>query len=558
MAEANVQVAKENTETVALAAKSNKKERPELDKDQCRYCKEKGHWLRDCPNLKTPYDPNRMKKKDQKDQNSDTQNNNDKSKKEELAFVTAHATDNLSREDIWVADSGCTHHMSPYEHLFSDLKRHDKGIDVIYTAESNQSMQVAGVGTISTEIGKLLNVLYVPSLGQNLFSISSSAANGLTHVGKRDKLTFFKGERELFFANLTNKMYLLRLTPTKVVYAKANIATLDEWHARFAHVSEETLKIMSKKKVVHDFDVGESKEKCLDCQLNKCTRAQHQERSTAKAPEAGNVLHIDTAGPSNVPSRVNSKYMVLCKDEYSGYRQVAFLEQKTQVAKSVKTFVSRTLLDTGNSVLKIVTDNGSEYVNNDLKQFFEEKGIIHERSVPYTPSQNGYIERDIRTVKEAARTMLNHTDVNKNLWTEAIANAVYTLNRVISRNKEQTPYELWFKKRPSLKNLRIFGESAVIKTLDSKTEQWDEKGSVAKFLGYTDRFNTFRFLDHNDKIIITCDAVFLNQMYKREDNTSSLEKEAFSTDMSVLDEASEEELEFQDTQSVRVEEAAPN
>ena len=62
MAEANVQITKGHTEAVALAAKTNKKERLELDKDQCRYCKEKGRWMIDCPNLKTPYDPNRMKR----------------------------------------------------------------------------------------------------------------------------------------------------------------------------------------------------------------------------------------------------------------------------------------------------------------------------------------------------------------------------------------------------------------------------------------------------------------------------------------------------------------
>ena len=111
MAEAKVQITREQTEAVALAAKT-KREGQKLGKDQCRYCKEKGHWLRDCPNLKTPYDPYRMKKKDQKDQDTDTQSSNDKGKREELAFMTrAHNMNERSQEDIWVADSGCTHHM---------------------------------------------------------------------------------------------------------------------------------------------------------------------------------------------------------------------------------------------------------------------------------------------------------------------------------------------------------------------------------------------------------------------------------------------------------------
>ena len=32
---------------------SGETSRPPLDKDQCAYCKEKGHWARDCPKKET-------------------------------------------------------------------------------------------------------------------------------------------------------------------------------------------------------------------------------------------------------------------------------------------------------------------------------------------------------------------------------------------------------------------------------------------------------------------------------------------------------------------------
>lgn len=147
--------------------------------------------------------------------------------------------------------------------------------------------------------------------------------------------------------------------------------------------------------------------------LNKCKNATHPSRSTRKATKSGQVPHVDTAGPSNVTSKGGSKYFILCKDEASNYRQVAFVQGKDEVAAKVKQFISQTVLDTGNDVLKLVSDNGSEYVNQDLSSFLKSKGIMHETSVPYVPAQNGFIERDMRTIKEAAKKCLTRLNSTK-------------------------------------------------------------------------------------------------------------------------------------------------
>jgi len=52
------------------------------------------------------------------------------------------------------------------------------------------------------------------------------------------------------------------------------------------------------------------------------------------------------------------------------------------------------------------TDNGSEFVNKEMHNFLNERGIRHERSAPYCPESIGRIERETRTVKEGARTLL--------------------------------------------------------------------------------------------------------------------------------------------------------
>ncbi|GJW09697.1 retrovirus-related pol polyprotein from transposon TNT 1-94, partial [Tanacetum coccineum] len=51
-------------------------------------------------------------------------------------------------------------------------------------------------------------------------------------------------------------------------------------------------------------------------------------------------------------------------------------------------------------------DNGTEFVNQTLCEFYETVGISHQTSVARTPQQNGVVERRNRTLVEATRTML--------------------------------------------------------------------------------------------------------------------------------------------------------
>ncbi|GJZ43282.1 copia protein [Tanacetum coccineum] len=51
-------------------------------------------------------------------------------------------------------------------------------------------------------------------------------------------------------------------------------------------------------------------------------------------------------------------------------------------------------------------DNGTEFVNQTLREWYENVGITHQTSVARTPQQNGVVERRNQTLVEAARTML--------------------------------------------------------------------------------------------------------------------------------------------------------
>ncbi|GKC97987.1 retrovirus-related pol polyprotein from transposon TNT 1-94, partial [Tanacetum coccineum] len=60
------------------------------------------------------------------------------------------------------------------------------------------------------------------------------------------------------------------------------------------------------------------------------------------------------------------------------------------------------------TVRRIRTDNGTEFVNQTLREYYKKVGISHETSVARSPQQNGVVERRNRTLIEAARTIVDH------------------------------------------------------------------------------------------------------------------------------------------------------
>ncbi|GJR56823.1 integrase, catalytic region, zinc finger, CCHC-type containing protein [Tanacetum coccineum] len=71
----------------------------------------------------------------------------------------------------------------------------------------------------------------------------------------------------------------------------------------------------------------------------------------------------------------------------------------------------------------VQTDNGTEFVNKNLTDFYESFGITHEKTVLRTPQQNGVVEQRNHTLVEAARTMLIFSKAPWFLWAEAMATA---------------------------------------------------------------------------------------------------------------------------------------
>ena len=80
---------------------------------------------------------------------------------------------------------------------------------------------------------------------------------------------------------------------------------------------------------------------------------------------------------------------------------------KCQVQEKVKIFVRRAQKEFGLPIKKVRSNNGTEFKNTLAEEFLDEEGIKHEFFTPYTPQQNGVVERKNRTLLDMARTMLD-------------------------------------------------------------------------------------------------------------------------------------------------------
>ena len=106
----------------------------------------------------------------------------------------------------------------------------------------------------------------------------------------------------------------------------------------------------------------------------------------------------------------------------------------------------------------IGSDNGTEFKNTGLDDYLDEPGITHELSDPYTPQQNGIVERKNRTLVEMARTMLDEYKMPHCFWIDAIDTGCHIINRVyLHKFFKKTAYELLTNKKPNVSSFKVFG-----------------------------------------------------------------------------------------------------
>ena len=102
------------------------------------------------------------------------------------------------------------------------------------------------------------------------------------------------------------------------------------------------------------------------------------------------------------------RYFITIVDDYSRCTWKQLLTCKSNTLVVIKNFLSMIENQFNTRVQTITTGNGLEFVNTETSNFLEGKGIIHERTCPYTPTKWG-VERKYKYLLETSRPFFFNT-----------------------------------------------------------------------------------------------------------------------------------------------------
>jgi transposase InsO family protein len=99
----------------------------------------------------------------------------------------------------------------------------------------------------------------------------------------------------------------------------------------------------------------------------------------------GQLLHIDTVGPSRIRSMGGKWYVLVIVDDYSHYSWVFLLKRKDEVFEHFWSLALRLNNEHLNCLKVIHSDNETEFRNASFDQFCLEHGIDQYFSAPRVP-----------------------------------------------------------------------------------------------------------------------------------------------------------------------------
>ena len=390
-------------------------------------------------------------------------------------------------EKEWVCDSGADYHMSGDSSLFDSLEDVPSKFRV-KQIKGEVNIKKWGVVRLCTDKGEdvkgaleLHEVLYLPGMKVNIFSLQrirkigecSYTFEGKPVPGKQIPIYNKDGNQ------IATMEESLKARPTLVcVGANADVGVKGEvlgakgismelLHKRLGHTSRGGMERIVREQLVRGLEDGIQGEfgMCRGCKLGKSSEKSHLRKSQIyRATEPLELVHTDIAGPFK-PKAIGGgggQYNLVVIDDFSRKSWTIPLRKKSDTKVALKQWITINENQSGKKVKKLRSDNGGEYIDEELEVWLREHGILHQTIPARSPQSNGVAERMNRTLQDRARSMLVGAGLGGGFWVEAIATASYIRNRGPVEGLSKTPDELWSGSIPSVKHLRAYGSKAYV------------------------------------------------------------------------------------------------
>lgn len=377
--------------------------------------------------------------------------------------------------DVFLLDSGANGHL---------IARNDLFVPGSYEATSGYSS--TGIGGTITPIGRgtlrlhcltktgprwleLPNVQYAPNAGVNLLSLGDMwpYIDSITKEG--DSLLFTQGEYT-FSATIT-PLKLMALDLFRPMHHPAySVKDSDRlWHERMGHLAEASIEKLRHIADGMEATIPDGQSLCEDC-----VQGRLKERPHSGAIQPGTypieLVHVDIA---EVPLTAfdGSKYACTMLDDYSDWADVKPAKHKSELFSHLRFFIQHNETPQ-HRCRRIRLDRGGENSSTELKQWAYERGVELEYTDTEQHQANGKAERLIRTLMDKHQPLSQSTHELNRYWSITLPYfTVYVRNRSPT-TKATTPFELWTKRRPNLRNIRTLGSTVYVLKTEKKRPKW--------------------------------------------------------------------------------------
>ena len=277
------------------------------------------------------------------------------------------------------------------------------------------TVKIAGKGTVlmMCKNGKeraLHEVYYIPDLRNNIISLGQMSEDGNRVTLRGEFLWIFDKQERLLMKvkRSSNRLYKIIIETNKQACLMSKMDEISKlWHIRLGHINYQALSLMSKDKMVKGMPkINQSTGVCEGCLMSKQTRKTILNKANYSAEAVLELVHGELCGPISPKTASGYRYFFLLVDDYSRFMWIYFLKSKDEAFKNFKSFRALVENKSERKIKVFRTDRGGEFTSNEFKEYCEGAGIERHYTTPYTPQQNGVVERRNRTVVEMGRSCL--------------------------------------------------------------------------------------------------------------------------------------------------------
>jgi hypothetical protein len=397
----------------------------------------------------------------------------------------------IDERDTWMVDSGCSGHITNNMKWYIDyiefsMPRIIKGL-------APETTLAWGTGTVllpalrpegRSEL-ELQDVWFAPTAPCNMLSPNRLEELGAIHDQYTSSLT--QVEPRVILASIVpwNGVKAVQLNMEAVSKLKETDETrlaffsmdFKVLHRRLMHAGVERTLKAADQAGIRLSNKPNGRFHCESCELAKSHQIISREPQTP-AERPFQRVHFDLIEYKK--GWGDKKWAIHFQDAYSNYQWVRMLASKREIRPTVMEWLD--FIENQTSLRpQIIHIDGFRETIDFLKVYCAKRGIALNITVPYTPAQNGKIEKSGRTLNDQSRATCIDVGLPAEMWPYALESSAYVNNLIpTSANPElKSPHERlmsWFNApersiKPFLRHLRTFGCVAYVHLKEQRRQK---------------------------------------------------------------------------------------